>query len=85
MPYLLTIPDLPPKAPQFLGAGAVAVSAGFLLLPLFKSFCHGFLHAPARHKSVLKEEKNLRDNLSNHQVDDIVEESFPASDPPANY
>ncbi len=36
----------------------------------------GFLH---------KREKELRDSLSESQVDHMVEDSFPASDPPSTY
>ncbi|MFT4089677.1 MAG: hypothetical protein QM645_03020 [Asticcacaulis sp.] len=90
MPYVLTLPDVPPSlseliTPKALGVVAVAASAGFLLMPALKQFCHGFMHAPVRHKKCLREDKAQWDNMSNRKVDDIVEESFPASDPPANY
>ena len=32
-----------------------------------------------------KEEKALRENLSETQIDTMVEDSFPASDPPSTY
>ncbi|MEM9964024.1 MAG: hypothetical protein AAGC58_01615 [Asticcacaulis sp.] len=85
MPYVLTLPDVPPRAPEMLGAAAAVAAAGFLLAPLLKRFCHGFMHAPVAHKTCLKDEKAQWENMDNEKVDDMVEESFPASDPPANY
>lgn len=32
-----------------------------------------------------RKEKELRGNLSERQIDTMVEDSFPASDPPSNY
>jgi hypothetical protein len=31
------------------------------------------------------EEKELRENLSEKQIDNMVDDSFPASDPPSTY
>lgn len=39
---------------------------------------------PERRKD-LKTEKDMREDLSENQVDKIVDDSFPASDPPGNY
>ncbi|MFT3998393.1 MAG: hypothetical protein QM667_13405 [Asticcacaulis sp.] len=36
-------------------------------------------------KEDLKCEKTMRDQLSEKQVDKMVDDSFPASDPPGNY
>jgi|GEM_PF-6193810 len=85
MAYVLTLPDMPPKTPEVIGAAVAVASAAILLVPLMRRFCHGFLHAPVRHKKCLQEDKAQWDHLSNSDVDDMVEESFPASDPPANY
>lgn len=32
-----------------------------------------------------RKDKKLRDNLSEKQVDHMIEDSFPASDPPSTY
>jgi len=37
------------------------------------------------HKRHSAEDKKLRDNLKEHQVDNMVIDSFPASDPPSTY
>jgi hypothetical protein len=52
-----------------------------------KSFIDGFneKQAPQPHQKRLHEEKKLRDDLDENMVDEMVDESFPASDPPANY
>lgn len=38
-------------------------------------------HAPQR----IKKDKKIREDLSEDQVDDMVDGSFPASDPPSTY
>ena len=52
-----------------------------------KSFIDGFneKQTPQPHQKRLHEEKKLRDDLDENMVDEMVDESFPASDPPANY
>lgn len=37
------------------------------------------------HEQVVKKEKELRENLTEKEIDDMVEDSFPASDPPSTY
>ena len=34
---------------------------------------------------IIREEKELRENLSEAQIDEMVKETFPASDPPSSY
>lgn len=36
-------------------------------------------------KDAVKQDKRLRDNLSEKQIDHAIEDSFPASDPPSTY
>jgi hypothetical protein len=37
------------------------------------------------HKQCVHQEKELRENLSEKQLDKMVKDSFPASDPPSIY
>ena len=37
------------------------------------------------HEQVVKKEKELRENLTEKEIDNMVEDSFPASDPPSTY
>jgi hypothetical protein len=52
-----------------------------------KSFIDGFnAKQPSQpHQKRLQEEKSLRDNLDEDKVDEMVDETFPASDPPSTY
>lgn len=55
-------------------------------LKIIDAFIEGWLSgAPKPRKEVLEEDKALRDQLSNKQVDKMVADSFPASDPPSTY
>lgn len=38
-----------------------------------------------RRRKTLREEKHQRENLSEKQIDKMVMDSFPASDPPSTY
>lgn len=44
---------------------------------LSKIFC--------RKKDNIEEEKKIRENLTEKQIDKMVKDSFPASDPPSTY
>ena len=37
------------------------------------------------HQKCIRQEKQMRDKLSEKKIDRIVEDSFPASDPPSTY
>lgn len=50
---------------------------------LFDGFCSGFTHISR--KSVIRKDKKLRDELSEKQIDKMLSDSFPASDPPSTY
>ncbi len=63
----------------------VLIFSTAVLGPVLKSFYDGFFHGPYQYKRCLKGEKKLRDDLSEEQVDHMVEDSFPASDPPSSY
>ena len=58
---------------------------------LMPSFAIGALAAaavalnPPRKKIQAKKDKNLREHLSEKQIDRMVQDSFPASDPPSTY
>lgn len=52
-------------------------------LEAIHSFLGGFLTPTTRHR--MCEEKAIRDNLNEDHIDHMVEDSFPASDPPATY
>lgn len=47
-------------------------------------FWNGFFRTTP-HKTAKRNERKLRDNLDEGQVDSMVDDSFPASDPPSNY
>lgn len=54
-----------------------------LLTQIVYAFMDGFR---GRNKDEhVVEEKELRDHMTEGQIDDTVEDSFPASDPPATY
>ncbi|HEU0117642.1 MAG TPA: hypothetical protein VFR09_03330 [Alphaproteobacteria bacterium] len=38
---------------------------------------------PANHKKIIADEKRMRENLSEEQIDKTLKDSFPSSDPPA--
>jgi len=52
---------------------------------VLSNFVHGVFHIPASRKVCLHAEKELRNHLSERQIDRMVEASFPASDPPSTY
>ena len=47
-------------------------------------FWNGFFHMTP-HKTAMRGEKKIRDNLDDDQVDSMIGDSFPASDPPSTY
>lgn len=49
------------------------------------AFWKGFRNAEAPAGELIEQEKELREHLSECQVDKMVEDSFPASDPPSTY
>ncbi len=49
------------------------------------SFIGGFLGGGTPHRTVMKHEKRLRAGLGEGQVDAMIDDSFPASDPPSTY
>ena len=50
---------------------------------LLKKFCEGWNCAP--HERDVKKDKEIRDNLTEKQVDKSIQDSFPASDPASTY
>jgi hypothetical protein len=52
-----------------------------------QSFIDGFNAKPRQqpHHPRLQEDKRMRDNLDEDKVDEMVDDTFPASDPPATY
>ncbi len=55
------------------------------LFTFIAGFVSGFLGGGTPHRTVMKHEKRLRDNLGEGQVDAMIDDSFPASDPPSTY
>lgn len=53
------------------------------MLTMLKQFCAGWKQAPRERD--IKKEKALRDNLSEKQIDKLLQDSFPASDPAGTY
>jgi hypothetical protein len=48
------------------------------------SFLNGFFRVTP-HKTTMRREKKIRDGLDDDQVDSMIDDSFPASDPPSTY
>lgn len=48
------------------------------------SFLNGFFRVTP-HKTAMRREKKIRDGLDDDQVDSMIDDSFPASDPPSTY
>lgn len=55
-----------------------------MLQDLLDAFMTGFHGSPSRTECV-HADKEIRDHLNERQVDKMVEDSFPASDPPSTY
>ncbi len=47
-------------------------------------FWNGFFHVTPK-KTAMRGERRIRNNLDDDQVDSMIDESFPASDPPSTY
>ena len=48
-------------------------------------FVRGFFSGATPHRRLKREEKHLRAHLDEGQVDSMVDDTFPASDPPSTY
>jgi hypothetical protein len=53
-------------------------------LTFVSSFLNGFFRVTP-HKTAMRHEKKIRDGLDDNQVDSMIDDSFPASDPPSTY
>ncbi|MGA9657836.1 MAG: hypothetical protein WBQ60_01875 [Asticcacaulis sp.] len=51
---------------------------------IISGFIAGFFHTTPK-STVQHQEKQMRDNLNEDQIDAMIDDSFPASDPPSNY
>lgn len=56
-----------------------------ILWALIAGFVTGVFSCTKTHRECLQEHKELRENLSEKQIDNMVDDSFPASDPPSTY
>ena len=57
-----------------------------MLVNLLSAFCRGLRPGiNITRRQCLHDEKKLRDRLKEKQIDKMVEDSFPASDPPSTY
>lgn len=54
-----------------------------LITSLISAFRDGFTHVSRR--KCIQEDKKLRDELSERQLDHMIMDSMPASDPPSTY
>lgn len=52
---------------------------------IVRAFCDGFLHPVRTLRRCHREDRRLRENLCEEQLDHMVEDTFPASDPPSTY
>ncbi len=55
------------------------------LITVIASFFKGFFGGGTPHRTMMRHDKRLRDNLGEGQVDAMIDDSFPASDPPSTY
>ncbi|MCR6659484.1 MAG: hypothetical protein NVV72_09085 [Asticcacaulis sp.] len=58
------------------------------MIDIVTTFVTGFLTGFFRttpHRTQLRRDKKLRDNLDEGQIDSMIDDSFPASDPPSSY
>ena len=52
------------------------------------TFINGFFTGFFRrtpHTTVIRDDRRMRDNLNETQIDAMIDDSFPASDPPSSY
>lgn len=49
------------------------------------AFINGFFSGGTPHSTCIRGEKKLRNNMAEDQVDSMIDDSFPASDPPSTY
>ncbi len=56
-----------------------------IIWALIAGFLTGVFSCRKTHRECLHEQKELRENLSEKQIDKMVADSFPASDPPSTY
>ena len=56
-----------------------------MVFGIVKSFFEGFLSDPDARRASACAEQEQRSQLSKQQIDGMVENSFPASDPPSTY
>lgn len=66
-----------------MAEGEAVLPSLFMLKDIVCAFLSG-LTQPTQGECI-HADKELRNHLSEEQVDEMVEESFPASDPPSNY
>ena len=52
------------------------------MFTIVKSFYKGFTDAKCLHG---RKDKKIRNNMSDYQVDNMIDDSFPCSDPPSTY
>jgi hypothetical protein len=56
-----------------------------IVITAIRSFIDGFLHGPVGRNKYLRAEKKQMDNLNEDQIDSMIDDTFPASDPPGTY
>ncbi|GEM_PF-6310652 len=59
--------------------------ASFSVFNLIAAFWCGLKGKSLTHQQSLLDENHLRESLSEDQIDCMIEDSFPASDPPSTY
>jgi hypothetical protein len=52
---------------------------------IVRDFMNGFLRHSATRRHVIHADRRVRDRLTEKQIDKMVADSFPASDPPSTY
>ncbi|HTN42064.1 MAG TPA: hypothetical protein VLZ84_12980 [Asticcacaulis sp.] len=69
---------------SYQSGGSEAASLIRIVTTFVSAFLTGFFRTtPAA--TCLRADKKLRDNLDESQIDSMIDDSFPASDPPSSY
>ncbi|HTM79843.1 hypothetical protein [Asticcacaulis sp.] len=64
--------------------GGKGVAPMEIVTTFVSAFLTGFFRTTP-HQTQLRHDKKLRDNLDEDQIDSMIDDSFPASDPPSSY
>ena len=55
------------------------------IITIISAFFNGVFHGRAPHDRLIREDRALRTGMDDDRIDSMVDDSFPASDPPSTY